>query len=168
MVGLKVFLIHLNGLSNMKVLKLITEITGVSGFPTKGVLGRKYTLTGTFSSSGKVVTGTDTLFKSEIGSVKGWLYSTTDNEVRSFIQINGDNVLELEQAFTNDQTNENLVVYYPQYASIGARSSHLTVAAQFNKRTFPAGMVKNISSEGGVEPVTYDAGSGEITFDLAY
>lgn len=149
-----------------------TEITGQNGFPTKGTLPKGRTLTGTYSSAGKIVTGTGTLFTTELQGMKGYLYSTTDNELRSFFQINGDTNLYLEQAFTNDQTAQAMIVCTPLYRGIAAKSSHATIASNFNNRTFPAGSVKNINFDAGVNPITYDAASGsnmgEITFDLVY
>ena len=152
--------------------KIVTEITGQNGFASKGTLPKGRTLTGTFSSNGKVVTGTGTLFTNELGGIKGWLYSTADNELRSFYQINGDTVLYLDQAFTNNQTNQPVIVCMPLYRSIGARSSHSTNPATFNNRTFSAGQSKSYNFPGGVDPITYDAASGaasgEITFELGF
>ena len=149
-----------------------TEITGQNGFPNKGTLPTGRTLTGTFSSNGKIVTGTGTAFTTELAGIKGWLYSTADNELRAFTQINGDSVLYLDQAFTNNQTNQPVVVCQPLYRSIGARSSHSTNPAQINNRTFTAGQTKSYNFVGGVDPITYNAAngalSGEITFELGF
>lgn len=148
-----------------------TEITGKNGFASKGVLGRAKTLTGTFSSSGKIVTVTDGALETELGGGKYWLYSTSDNEVRAFTQYNG-NIIHLEQAFTSDQTDEPMIVYIPQYISISARNTHATNDSQLNNRKFAAGEIDNYNFEGGITPITYDAASGalsgEITFKLAY
>ena len=155
-----------------KIATIKTEITGMNGFPTKGTLPEGRTLTGTFSSVGRVVTGTGTLFETELAGKKGWLYSTTDNEVRSFSQINGDTNLYLDEAFTSDQTAEDMIVVEPLYMAIAAKSSHATVTANLNNRSFAAGSTKNYNFDAGVNPITFDAASGasmgEITFDLAY
>lgn len=155
-----------------KLATIKTEITGQNSFPTKGTIPTGRTLTGTFSSVGVIVTGTDTLFTTELAGKKGWLYSTTDNELRPFFQINGDTNLQLETAFTSNQTDEPLIVCHPLYMAVAARSSHATVAANLNNRTFAAGSVKNLGFDAGINPVTYDAASGgnwgEITFDFAY
>lgn len=155
-----------------KIATIKTEITGKNSFPTKGTIPAGRTLTGTFSSVGKIVTGTGTLFETELAGMRGWLYSTTDNELRPFFQINGNTNLQLETAFTNDQTDEPMIVVTPLYTAVSARSSHATVAANLNNRTFAVGSVKNFSFDAGVNPITYDAASGantgEITFDLGY
>jgi hypothetical protein len=158
-------------MSNGKIATIKTEITGQNGFPAKGTLPAGRTLTGTFSSVGNIVTGTGTLFTTELAGRQGWLYSTTDNELRMFTQINGDTNLYLDKPFTNNQTDEPMIVCSQLYMAIGAKSSHPTDDAQLNNRKFSAGSVKNFSFE-AQEPITYDAASGassgEITFDLAY
>jgi hypothetical protein len=64
-----------------------------------------------------------------------------------------------------------MIVVMPLYSAVAARSSHPTVAANLNNRTFAVGSVKNFNFP-AVNPMTYDAASGanmgEITFDLAY
>jgi hypothetical protein len=148
-----------------------TEITGVNSFPTKGTLPKGRTLTGTFSSIANIVTGTGTLFTTELAGMQGWLYSTTDNELRMFTQINGDENMVLDKPFTNNQTDQAMIVCTPLYMSLGARSSHSTINANLNNDTFPVGTVKNFNFD-VINPITYDAASGanmgEITFDLAY
>lgn len=153
-----------------KTATIVTEITGQNGFPSKGTLPKGRTLTGTWSSVGVIVTGAGTKFTTELGGIKGWLYSTTDNELRPFIQINGDLNLVLDKAFTNNQTGQAMIVCQELYTAVSAKSSHATIAANLNNRTFTAGSVKNYNFP-GVNPITYDAASGsnmgEITFDLA-
>jgi hypothetical protein len=159
-------------MSTGKITTLVTEITGRNGFATKGALGRSRTLTGTFSSVGTIVTGTGTLFETEIAGITGWLYSTTDNELRKFTQINGNTNLVLESAFTSNQTGEPVKVVLPLYSAIAAKSSHPTNDAQFNNRKFAAGEAVNINNDSGINPITYNAASGvlsgEITFNLTY
>jgi hypothetical protein len=159
-------------MSSGKIPTIKTEITGRNGFPIKGVLGRSSTLTGTYSSVGVIVTGTGTLFETEITG-SGWLYSTADNEIKKFTQINGNTNLVLESAFTNNQTDQDVIVYQPQYISIAAKNIHATNDAQLNNRKFSAGEVKNYNFDDGINPITYNAASGpllsgEIMFDLAY
>lgn len=155
-----------------KIATIKTEITGQNGFPTKGTLPTGRTLTGTFSSVGLIVTGTDTLFTTELAGMRGWLYSTTDNELRPFFQINGDTNLQLEEAFTSNQTDEPVIVCTPLYMSISAFSSHATAPANLNNKEFSAGSTKNYNFDAGVNPITYDVASGgtmgQITFDLGY
>lgn len=72
---------------------------------------RKTALTGTLTSSGKFVTGTGTLFLSEIGGDGGvgqsakdfnaWLFNGT-NEVRRITAIANDTHLTIEEGFTVD------------------------------------------------------------------
>lgn len=147
-----------------------TEITGQNGFPTKGTLPKGRTLSGTWSSVGNIVTGTGTKFTTELAGGKYWLYSTTDNELRPFHQINGDDNIYLETPFTNDQTGQAMIVCAPLYQGIAAKCTHATINANLNNRTFAAGSVKNLNYSAGVNPITYDAASGanmsEITFDL--
>lgn len=158
-------------MSTGKITTLKTEITGLGGFPTKGTLPKGRTLTGTFSSVGTIVTGTDTLFTNELAGMQGWLYSTTDNELRMFTQINGDFNLVLDKAFTNDQTDEDVIVCTPLYMSISAKSTHNSTNANLNGKTFTVGAVKSFNFD-SINPITYDAASGfnmgEITFELGY
>ncbi len=158
-------------MSGGKIATIKTEITGKNGFAAKGSLGRSKTLTGTFSSVGKIVTGTGTLFETEISGGKYWLYSTTDNELRAFTQINGNTNLVLEAAFTNDQTNEPMIIVAPLYISISAQNTHPTNDSQLNNRKFAAGAIDNYNFD-VINPITYDAASGgstgEITFKLGY
>ena len=104
-----------------------TKITGSNGFPAKGTLpeprtltgtfdssgkivtGNNTTLTGTFSSSGKTVTGSGTAFTSEL-SPGDRLYSTNDKQYRVVDVINSDTELILQNPFTNDQSGENVVI----------------------------------------------------------
>lgn len=155
-----------------KIATIKTEITGQNSFPTKGTLPVGRTLTGTFSSVGRIVTGTGTLFTTELAGKKGWLYSTTDNELRPFFQINGDTNLQLETAFTNNQNDEDVIVCTPLYMSISAESTHPLVDANLNNKTFSVGSVKSFNNDAGIDPITFDAASGvstgQITFDLAY
>jgi len=159
-------------MSNSKIATIKTEITGQSGFPTKGTLPKGRTLTGTFSSVGTIVTGTGTLFTTELAGMKGWLYSTTDNELRMFTQINGDTNLVLDKPFTNNQTNQAVIVCTPLYMSIAAYSSHSSAPANLNNKEFSAGTTKSYNNDAGIIPITYDAASGsnmgQITFDLGY
>src|SRR5688500_14942926 len=125
-----------------KIPTLKTEVTGLNSFPTKGTLPKGRTLTGTFSSVGTIVTGTGTLFTTELAGMQGWLYSTTDNELRMFTQINGNTNLVLDKAFTNNQTNQVVIVCQPLYVSIAAKSTHNSTDANLNGKTFPVGATK--------------------------
>lgn len=159
-------------MSESKIRTIKTEITGVSGFATKGTLPTGRTLTGTFSSVGKIVTGTGTLFTTEIAGARGWLYSTTDNELRPFFQINGNTNLVLETAFSSNQTDQAVIVCMPLYSAISAKSIHASVNANLNGRTFSVGSIENFNNDAGINPITYDAASGvsmgQIKFNLEY
>lgn len=143
-------------------------ITGVDGFPNKGTLPAFRTLTGTYSSSGVVVTGTSSLFTTEV--VEGdWLFNATTNELRKVQGVTIDTILILEAAFSSDASGEDVAACRTLYRSISITISG-TVAATFNESTFQPGEVYSLNSNNSIAAVTYDAsgGSEQITFDVVY
>jgi len=78
-----------------------------------GSLPNKATLTGTFSSSGVTVTGTSTLFTTELQRLnsnlfKYYLYNASTGEIRSILRINSDTELILNVAFASDLSSATI------------------------------------------------------------
>jgi hypothetical protein len=89
-----------------------------------GVLANKLTLTGTFSSSGTTVTGTNTLFTTEIQS-KNWsaakyfLYNASTGEIRSIRSISSDTQLQLNVPFASNLSGATIYGITPTLGTYG-------------------------------------------------
>lgn len=133
------------------------EITGVSGFPTKGVLPNFDTFTGTITSNGKNLIGVGTLFEKEISGSGLWIYSDALNEVREVSSVFDNKLLILKVPFSsNIGTPESLKVVKPQdtsfiIANIGSAT------AKVQGRDLGAGKAYNTSHSPEYAPITYDA-----------
>lgn len=145
------------------------EITGVANFPKVGTLPRGRTLTGTFSSVGVVVTGTGTLFSTELAGIRGWLYSTSNNELRSFFGYHDNTTLQLHTAFTSNQVNQPVIVCTPLYKSVAASNTG-TGSAKLKEKVFTAGKIVSYNDDACVNPMTYEASaaSASIEFELIF
>ena len=64
------------------------------------------TWTGTISSTGKIVTGSSTLFTTEIQR-GAWVWSVAGHEVRKVVDIVSDTELILDSAFSSDLSGVN-------------------------------------------------------------
>lgn len=101
--------------------KIIAYASEIDTAPNRYVAG-----TGTVTSVGRIVTGTSTLFLTEIGGnslfggignpstvVEGaWLFNGT-NEVRQIKEVVSDTQLVLEQAFTSDLSSASVKIVQP-------------------------------------------------------
>ena len=87
----------------------IIYVTGVNGYPTKGVVTGTTTKTGTFSTNGLIVIGVGSLFGTEVQR-GDWLYSTTNNEVRQVVSIYDTLGAGLSKAFTNNESAQAVKV----------------------------------------------------------
>lgn len=129
--------------------------TGTADLPVKGPLPKGTTLTGKFSTNGTIVTGTGTKFNSEIGAVRGWLYSTSLNQLREFNGVANDGYLYLMSPFTSNVANDNVVVCFIKYTLITIENLG-TNPGTVKERAFPVGGIETYPNEGGIEPLAYD------------
>jgi len=141
------------------------EVTGVSSFPTAGVIPAATTLTGTFTSVGSIVTGVGTFFESEIMGSK-WLYSASLNQVRQIRQIYNQTTLHLVTPFTaNIAGAEAVRITGVKNKSVSCFNRGVTTAV-FNNRDIIANTTENASNEWGLTPITYDAISSTLQFQI--
>lgn len=143
-------------------------ITGQFGFPKTGTLPKARLLTGTYSSVGVVVTGTSSLFTTEI--VEGdWLYNATTNELKRIQGITTDTILILEAAFSANASGELVQNCRTLYRTISISITGSTTA-KIDSRPWTANEVNTINAENSIAPITYEASAGtaEITFDVIY
>lgn len=129
--------------------------TGTSDLPLKGPIPKGVTFSGTFSSNGNIVTGLNTKFSAELGGVKGWLYSSSLNEVREFQGYTSDTSLYLLNPFTSNVSGDNVVVCFIKYTlvtiyNLGANPGLV------KERLFPAGEEETYPNDAGIAPLTYD------------
>jgi hypothetical protein len=129
--------------------------TGTADLPLKGPLPKGKTLSGTFSSSGTIVTGVATKFNTELAGVKGWLYSTSLNQLREFQGCDNDNYLHLLSPFTTNVANEPMVVCFIRY-TIVTISNLGPNPGLVKERLFPAGEIETYPNDAGIAPITYD------------
>lgn len=143
---------------------LITQrfIAGSGTFPASGPLPQSITKTGTISSLSTIVTGTGTLFTTEL--VRGdYLYNASTNEVRRIDAIFNDTTLVISSAFTTTElSGAALRISRAQYLSIGIIA---TGAAQKDNIALTSGQFISLNSNNCVAPFTY---SGAVTFDVSY
>jgi len=143
-------------------------ITGVDGFPNKGTLPTSRLLTGTFNSIDTVVTGTGSLFTTEM--VEGdWLYSTTTNELRQIEGIQDDTILILGEGFSSNVTGDVVRTCRTLYRTIMITISG-TVTSTIDGKPWQPNEVESLNSNNSIRPIVYDASGGgqEITFDVVY
>ncbi len=129
--------------------------TGTPDLPLKGPIPKGVSLSGTFSSNGNIVTGVGTLFSSQLGGVKGWLYSASLNEVREFQGYTSDTSLYLLSPFTSNVSGDPVTVCFIKYtlvtiANLGAN------AGLVKERAFAAGEQETYPNDAGIAPLTYD------------
>lgn len=131
---------------------------------TAGVLPAAVLGTGTFTiASGTRVTGTATLFTSEVKN-GDYLHSSTLNEVRTVKHVLSDTLIELKKAFSAPVAGADVNVVRKQDISnvlqLGFVNSGATDAT-VDEDILPATTSTNFSDEGGVGPITFD-GTGTV------
>ncbi len=132
-----------------------------SSFPTRGTIPLSTPKAGTIISTGKNVRGSSTTFLSD---VKKGDYIHANNVVREIDYVISDTLLVLKEGFQPDiSTAHGLRICSPQiYKSIYAKSTDSTNAAILQEASFVAG---DVSFTGG-SPLSYDATSGQISFEV--
>jgi hypothetical protein len=150
--------------------------THVSSYTTVDTAPNRYqTITGTITSVGRYVTGTGTLFLSEIGGDAGVGHPTIDNkgyifngttEVREIQEIIDDTHLVLCEAFTVDLAGA-AVKYVPESRtmqmswvciSAGGKVDNVTLAANEGSGS---GYTASVPSR-NIQPIVIDGSGGQI------
>lgn len=135
------------------------DIIKGSSFPIKGTIPVSLAYPGTFKSTGKNVRGTGTQFTRFI--IGSYLYD--GNVLRQIDYVVSDTFLVLKQGFPSDVASDTSVrICERQYFKmIIAMSTHATQSATLQEAPFrPNDRVVN-----GGSPWSYDATSGEISFE---
>ncbi len=134
-----------------------------SVFPTRGTIPISTPKAGTIISQGNKVRGTNTRFKSDVQEED---FIHAKNVVRKVRYVISDTLLELEGGFPTDITGagEGLRICRPQdYNSIYAKSTSTSADAILQEAPFRQGDTQF----GGGAPVSYDATTGEISFEVS-
>lgn len=143
----------------------VVETTGFMCFPAMEQVS------GTFTSSGLVVTGSNTLFLSEICTGSGnnlkykYLFSSTNKEIREIDFVINDTLLRLKSSFTSDAAGDD--VNCPDYrfackeVSIFTAGSATSVACTGGTlQTILANVGVNFKTDDGLKPIAVD-GNGD-------
>lgn len=137
------------------------NITEGSSFPRVGTIPISTPKAGTIISTGKMVRGTDTTF---LADVKEGYSIHAKNVLRRVRHVISDTLLELEGGFPTDiaSPGEGLRICRPQvYKSVYIKS---TGSADPTLQEAP--FRQNDTSFDGGAPISYDATSGELSFEL--
>lgn len=137
------------------------EIVRGSSFPVKGSIPIATHHYGLITSDGKAVRGVDTRFT--LLNPGDYLYQK--DVVRQIDYIVSDTLMFLKQGFPTDITvGESIKICQRQtYKMVYAESIDSSNAAILQESTFAAGMSKSLS---GGAPISYDATSGQISFEV--
>lgn len=132
-----------------------------SVFPTKGTIPISTPKAGTIIAQGKNVRGSGTTFLTD---VRAGDYLHANDVVREVDYVVSDTLLVLKSGFPTDITSAHgLRVCTPQiYKSIYAKSTDGSNNATLQEAPF----VSNDVSVNGGAPISYDAGSGQISFEV--
>jgi len=134
-------------------------VTG-SSFPLVGTIPAALAYPGTFKSTGKNVRGTGTNFTRFI--LNSYLYN--GSVLRQIDYVVSDTFLVLKQGFPTDVSVDTTVKICERqfYKMIIAMSTHATQAATLQEAPFRP----NDRVVDGGAPYSYDATSGEISFEV--
>lgn len=138
------------------------EIVSGSSFPIKGTIPVAVTQIGTFVSGGKAVRGTGTQFTKFI--IPGdYLYDGT--VLRQIDYVQSDTLLFLKEAFPTDVSVAAAVKTCSRqfFKIIIAKSTHASANAILQEAPFVIG---DHTYNGGA-PLSYDATSGQISFQMS-
>jgi len=127
-------------------------------FPAKGTIPIARQYSGLVSSTGKNVrVNVDGNFN----QLKAGDYLYDGDVLRQIDYITSDKLLVLKEAFPSDLTDDLLLVCERQFFRyIKAKSTHASAAAILQEAPFIA--ADEFSNDGA--PISYDAGSGQISF----
>ena len=133
-----------------------------SVFPTRGTIPISTPKAGTIISQGKAVRGSGTSFLTDIQNED---FIHANNVVRKVDYVVSDTLLYLTEGFPSDLTSANgLRICSPQiYKSIYAKSTDSSNNATLQESPFISG---DVSFNMGA-PLSYDAGSGQISFEVS-
>lgn len=132
-----------------------------SNFPSVGVIPLSTPKAGTIISQGAMVRGTNTTF---LADVKEGFFIHAKNVVRKVRHVISDTLIELEGGFPTDISSpgEGLRICPPQtYKSVYAKS---TGGADTTLQEAP--FIQNDTFLDGGSPFSYNAGSGQISFQV--
>lgn len=149
---------------------LQTNFKVVTG--SKGVVTGSNAFTGTFASSttGTMVNGTGTSFKTEL-QIGDYLYSTTTNECRRINKIFDNNSIGLDKAFSANITTDAVIVARRSFArSIVIKDSGTTGTSLIdNVLPFNNGYAQSFNnSESGINAMTYDTTATGAQLDITF
>jgi hypothetical protein len=133
-----------------------------SVFPTRGTIPISTPRAGTIISQGNKVRGTGTSFRADVQEED---FIHAKNVVRKVVSVISDTLLELDGGFPTDiaSPGEGLRICRPQdYKSIYAKSTGSADATALREAPFR----QNDTFFGGGSPISYDATSGEISFEV--
>lgn len=133
-----------------------------SNFPRVGTIPLSTPAPGTIISQGPNVRGTNTTF---LSSIKEGYFIHAKNVVRKVLHVISDTLLVLEGGFPTDiaAPGEGLRFCRPQtYHSVYAKSTSTSADAILQE----APMRQNDTSFDGGAPLSYDATTGEISFEV--
>jgi hypothetical protein len=123
-------------------------------------------LTGTLTSTGKTIKGTDTLFRSEL-SPGDYLLNATADELQKVARIESDTLLYLDAALTtpisgatckrikNDNMKAMQIVFTTANGTIRG-------ASQASGGAWPFGQVWRMKKDGGIDPQLVTPSGGGI------
>lgn len=142
-------------------LKTKRYIAGTAPAAATGTLPFAITKTGTVSSVGTVVTGTGTLFTTELVQ-SDYLYNAATNEVRKITGIQSNTILRIDTAFTSPLSAVAVQTSRAQFVSVAITA---TGAGTKDGVAMTSGQNISINNDAGISPFTY---SGSLTFDVGY
>lgn len=142
-------------------LKTKRYIAGTAPAPAQGTLPFAITKTGTVSSVGTVVTGTGTLFTTELVQ-SDYLYNAATNEIREITGIQNNTTLIIDSAFTSPLSAVAVQTSRTQFVSVAITA---TGTGTKDGVAIASGQFLSFNSDGGISPFTY---SGSLTFDVGY
>ncbi len=142
----------------------------------KDTFPKKQTLSGNVSSAGVFVTGSGTLFtteiKSAVGIQYGYLVSVANLECRKIIEINSDTSLTIESAFTSGLANETFY-WCPNFRfMLITAQEHNSQTWKLNGKLMGAGVPVSFSKDNFVErdiaPFFVDTTTNGNTVDIVW
>lgn len=143
-------------------------VTGID-IATEGIIPVGTAATGTVTSSGTTVVGTNTLFTREF--VRGMvMYSPSLKQSRRIAGVYDDTHLILESAFSSSLSSATVQYVRPQYTSIIVECTG-SADAVLQNRPLKAGTLLSYNAGDNVDPIiqySASAANQSITFDVRY
>ena len=130
---------------------------------------------GTVTSSGTILTGTSTLFTTEL-NIGAWVWNVSEREVRKVVSINSDTELELSSPFTSELSDIELKVVTAEDAKVmyltisNTGGSDTTINGELFKdgATEEFGNMENVSGDNSkfVRPIHVNGSTSSCTVNL--